>query len=72
MPRPGFFTPWKETWYPLYRRLSGPHDLSRWVRKNMPPVQVSDPQTFQLVAKSNTYLAMPAHRSRIKNTKLSN
>jgi hypothetical protein len=27
-PRPGRFTPRKEAWYPLYRRLGGPHSRS--------------------------------------------
>jgi hypothetical protein len=27
-PRPGRFTPWKETRYPLYRRLGGPQGRS--------------------------------------------
>ena len=32
-PRPGRFTPGKETRYPLYRRLGGPQDRSGRVRK---------------------------------------
>jgi hypothetical protein len=32
-PRPGRFTPGKETWCPLYRRLSGPQIRSGRVRK---------------------------------------
>ena len=32
-PRPDRFTPGKETWYPLYRRLGGPKDRSGRVRK---------------------------------------
>ena len=36
MPRPGCFTPGKETRYPLYRRLGGPQGRSGPVRKISP------------------------------------
>jgi hypothetical protein len=36
-PRPGRFTPWKETRYPLYRRLGGPQGRSGRLRKISPP-----------------------------------
>jgi hypothetical protein len=37
MPRPGRFTPGKETRYILYRRLGGPQGRSRGVRNISPP-----------------------------------
>jgi hypothetical protein len=48
-PRPGRFTPGKETRYPLYRRLGGPKGQSGWLQKISPPPG-TDPQTFQPVA----------------------
>ena len=36
-PRFGHFSPWKETRYPFYRRLDGPWDRSRRVRKISSP-----------------------------------
>ena len=36
-PRPGRFTPGKETRYPLYRRLGGPQGRSGRSRKISPP-----------------------------------
>jgi hypothetical protein len=35
-PRSGLFTPWKDTRYPMYRRLGGPQGRSRRVRKISP------------------------------------
>ena len=52
-PHPGQFTPGKETGYPLYRRLGGPHGLSGWVRKISPPPGF-DPSTVQPVASHYT------------------
>jgi len=40
MPHPGRFTPRKETWYPLYRRLFRPWDWSGWVGKILTPTRV--------------------------------
>jgi hypothetical protein len=48
-PRPGRFTPGKETWYPLRRRLGEPRGRSGRVRKISPPPGF-DPQTVQPVA----------------------
>ena len=45
-PRPGRFTPGKETQYPLYRRLGGPKGQSEWVL-NISPLPGFDPQTVQ-------------------------
>ena len=42
-PRPGRFTPWKETRYPLYRRLGGPRRRSGRVRKISPPTGIRSP-----------------------------
>jgi hypothetical protein len=39
-PRPGRFTPGKETRYPLYRRLGRPQDQSGGVRKISPPTEI--------------------------------
>jgi hypothetical protein len=60
MPRPGRFTPAKESRYPLYRRLSGPQGQSGWVRIISPPPGF-DPPTVQLVASRYTDCAIPAH-----------
>ena len=48
-PRPGRFTPGKESRYPLSRRLSGPQDRSGRTWKISPPPE-SDLQTVQPVA----------------------
>jgi hypothetical protein len=48
-PRPNRFNPGKETWYLLYRRLSGPKDRSRRKRKISSPPGF-DPRTVQPVA----------------------
>ena len=48
-PRPGRFTPRKETRYPLYRRLSGPEGRCGQVRTISPPPGF-DPRTIQPVA----------------------
>ena len=41
-PRPGLFTPRKETRYTLYKRLGGPQSRSELVPK-MPPLPEFDP-----------------------------
>jgi hypothetical protein len=58
-PRPGRFTPGKETRYPLYRRLGGPQGQSGRMRKISPPPGF-DPQTVQPVASRYTDCAFPA------------
>jgi hypothetical protein len=45
-PRPGRFTPGKETRYSLYRRLGRPEDRSGRVRK-ISPLPGFDPRTVQ-------------------------
>jgi hypothetical protein len=52
-PRPGRFTPEKETRYPLYRRLGGPQGRSGRVRKISTPLGF-DPRTVQPVASRYT------------------
>ena len=52
-PRPGRFTPGKETRYPLYKRLSGPQCRCGRVPKISPP-PVFDPRTVHPVAKCCT------------------
>ena len=47
-PYPGHFTPGKETRYPLYRRLGGPHGRSGRVGKISPPPGF-DPRTVHPV-----------------------
>ena len=42
-PRPGRFTPWKYTRYPLYRRLGGPQGRSGRVQKISTPIRDSIP-----------------------------
>jgi hypothetical protein len=59
-PRPGRFSPGKNTRYPLYRRLGGPQGRSGRVRKISPP-PVLDPRTVQPVASRYTDYAIPAH-----------
>jgi hypothetical protein len=53
-PRPGRFTPWKETRYPLYKSVAG---CGR-VRKISPPLGF-DPRTVQPVAGRYTDCAIP-------------
>jgi hypothetical protein len=48
-PRPGRFTPGKETRYPFYRRLDGPQGRSGRLRKISPPPGF-DPRIVQPVA----------------------
>ena len=59
-PRPGRFTPRKETRYPLYRRLGGPQGRSWRVRKISPPPGF-DPRSVQAVANRYTDWAIAAH-----------
>jgi hypothetical protein len=59
-PRPGRFTPGKETRYALYRRLGGPQGRSGQARKISPPSGL-DPRTVQPVADRCTDYAVPAH-----------
>ena len=49
LPRPGLFTPGKETWYPLYRKLGWSQGQSGWVQKILPPLAI-EPWTIQLIA----------------------
>ena len=46
-----------KTWYPLYRRLSGPQGWSGWVRKISPPPGF-DPQTIQPIVSHYTNWAV--------------
>jgi hypothetical protein len=62
-PRPGRFTPGKETRYPLYRRLDGSQGRFGRVRKTSPPLGF-DPRTVQPVASRYTDYAIPAHFNR--------
>jgi hypothetical protein len=59
-PRPGRFTPGKETRYPLYRRLGGPQGRCGRVRKISAPSGFHS-QTVQLVASRYTDWAIPAY-----------
>ena len=61
-PRPGRFTPGKETRYALYRRLGRPQGRSERVLKISTPPGF-DPRTVQLVASRYTDCAIPAHLS---------
>jgi hypothetical protein len=62
MPRPSHFTPSKELWCPLYRRLARPQQLYGWVwrRENLVPQLGCEPQTIQAVAGHYTNYAMQA------------
>ena len=53
MPRPGRFTPERETRYPSHSRLGGSQDRSGLVRKLSPPPGF-DPQTVEPVASRYT------------------
>jgi hypothetical protein len=53
-------TPWKDTRYPLYRRLGRPQGRSGRVRKILPPPGF-DPLTVQLVASRCTGYDVPVH-----------
>ena len=59
-PRPGCFTPGKETWYSLCRRLGGLQGRSGRLRKISPPPGF-DPRTVQPVASRYTDWAIPAY-----------
>ena len=63
-PRPGRFTPEKETWYPLYRRLGGPQGRSGPARKISPPPGF-DPRTVQPATSRYTDYTIPAHHIKV-------
>ena len=51
---PDHFTPWKETWYPLYMRLGGPQPICTGA-ENLTPIPLGfNPQTVQPVANHYT------------------
>ena len=60
-PRPGRLTPEKETWYPLYSRLSVSQRRSRWVQK-ISHTPDFDPQTAQPIPSHYNDYAILAHR----------
>jgi len=60
--------PTSKTRYPCYRRLGGPQDQSRRVRKFSPPPGF-DPCNVHPVASRYTDCAIPAHISNIQNWK---
>jgi hypothetical protein len=62
-PRLGRFTPAKESWYPLYRKLGGLQGKSGRVRK-ISPLPRSDARTVQPTASRYTDCAIAAHRWR--------
>jgi hypothetical protein len=59
-PRPGCFTPGKETRYSLYRRLDGPQGRSELVRKILLPPGF-DPLTVYPVASRYTDYSIPSY-----------
>ena len=59
-PRPGRFTPGKDTRYPSYRRLRGSQGRSERAR-NISPTPEFDPQTVQPLGSRQTDYANPAH-----------
>ena len=65
-PRPGRFTPGKETRYPSHRILRGPQRQSGRVGKILPPLGF-DPRTVQPVASRFADRAIPAHQSGCSN-----
>jgi len=60
MPRPGRFTPGKETGYPLHKKLGGPHGNPGQMWKISPPPGF-DPHTNQPIASCYTDRAILAH-----------
>ena len=48
------FNPWKETWYPLYRRMHWPQGWSGWVQK-ISPLPGFNPMTIRPVVSCCTY-----------------
>jgi hypothetical protein len=63
-PRPGRFTPRKDTRYPLYRRLGGPQGRYGRLRKISPPPGF-DPRTVQPVASRYTDWAILGHLEKL-------
>ena len=62
------FTPRKETWYPLYRRLDGPEGRSGRVRKILlHPTPGFDPRTVQPVASRCNDCTILAHNNNNNN-----
>jgi hypothetical protein len=59
-PRPGRFTPGKETRYPFVRRLGGLQGRSGRMRKVSPQLEFNL-RTIQPVTSCYTYWALPAH-----------
>jgi hypothetical protein len=57
-PQPVHFALGKENQYPLYRRVGGPRDRSRWVRKISPPPWFK-PRTVHPVASRYTDYDIP-------------
>jgi hypothetical protein len=68
-PRPGRFTPEKQSRYPLYRRVGGPQDQFGWLRKISPPPGF-DPRPVQPVASRYTDYAIPAHNHKMYRMQL--
>ena len=60
-PRPGHFTPRKETWYPLYSRLNGTQHQPRQVQKISHPPDFDSQNTQPIPSRYNDY-AILAHR----------
>jgi hypothetical protein len=60
-PRPGRFTPGKETRCPLYRRLGGPQGRSGQMLRLSPPLGF-DPRHVEPVTNRYTDYAIPAHK----------
>ena len=72
-PRPGRINPWKESRYPLYKRLDKPQGRSGRVRKISPPPGF-DLRTVQPIAIRYTNWAIPAHnvvQIKVANFKMS-
>jgi len=60
-PRPGHYTPRKDTQYPLYMRLGEPKVCSAWVQKILPAPGFI-PRPIHPVASHCTDSVIPAHR----------
>jgi hypothetical protein len=64
-PRPGCFTPGKETRYPLYRRLGGPQGRSRGVWK-ISPLPGFDPRIVRPEQSRYTELGKYGHNKFVR------
>jgi len=64
MPRPGRCTLRRETWYPLYRRLGGPHGRSGRMRKiSLLPGSIPEPSSPHTVPCGRIFVDVEMQKS---------